>query len=246
MENRIPKEKPFFEDLKLIKKKEWILYGVFALVGIIIIQQLIKNIKNYASTLTLIFITLVSLYVILKYDIFKKKKETKKLLNFGNEYLKNDINKFRDLKLLYKNDLDAFKIYKDLIDLYPYNSSSFKESIQRYNEFIKIKKLILESGSINLKNLYETLDIKINYCLNELLAVSKNSTDEDLIRIQSAITMLYKHIYNKHMVEVHVFLKEKWDNEEIKNYSFPFKYKMTTVKPSYLETKYYSENYSVY
>ena len=137
MENRIPKEKPFFEDLKLIKKKEWILYGVFALVGIIIIQQLIKNIKNYASTLTLIFITLVSLYVILKYDIFKKKKETKKLLNFGNEYLKNDINKFRDLKLLYKNDLDAFKIYKDLIDLYPYNSSSFKESIQRYNEFIK-------------------------------------------------------------------------------------------------------------
>ena len=74
-----------------------------------------------------------------------------------------------------------------MLDLRVYNDNSYDTSLMRYMEFLNLKDMILYSNSENLKGLYETTDMKIDSCLNELLVVSKNRSDEDSLRIQSAV-----------------------------------------------------------
>ena len=77
------------------------------------------------------------------------------------------------LKELLKKDKGSICCIQILLDLRVYNDNSYDTSLMRYMEFLNLKDMILYSNSENLKGLYETTDMKIDSCLNELLVVEK-------------------------------------------------------------------------
>jgi hypothetical protein len=245
----------FLDDLKLLSDSEKVKYGLFIVIAILVLQQLFKNIENKISLLVQTCIVGALFYLFINSDIKKKKKQEAEFIKYdgqenqnqNQELPKSATTEFSDkMKKLLKKDRQAFKIYKDLLDLRIYNDISFDNSLTRYLDFLEIKELLLQSDSINTKGMYETLELKINLCLNELLSVSKNVGDEDSLRLQSGVRKLYRFLYAEHMLEIRVFLKKKWKENEITIHSYPYSLKMSEVQPSNLESKYYSENYSVY
>ena len=181
------------------------------------------------------------MYFILKYDIQKKKDDEAEFSKIEEE------DSPVQLKDLLKKDKDAFAIYKALLDLRVYNDNSYDTSLMRYMEFLNLKDMILYSNSENVRGLYETTDMKIDSCLNELLVVSKNTSDEDSLRIQSAVRKLYKILYGVHMLEIKVHLKEQWKTKEITNTSFPITLEDTKVRGNILtDHRNYNLYYSVY
>ena len=220
---------------------EKIKYIAIAVCGILIVQVLFKSVKDKLSLLIQICIIGALMYFILKYDIQKKKKDEADFSKIDED--ESPV----QLKELLKKDKDAFAIYKELLDLRPFNDNSYDTSLMRYMEFLNLKEMILYSNSENLKGLYETTDMKIDSCLNELLVVSKNTSDEDSLRIQSAVRKLYKIFHGVHMLEIKIHLKEQWKNKEITNTSFPITLEDTKVKGNILtDHRNYNLHYSVY
>ena len=220
---------------------EIIKYIAIAVCGILIIQVLFKSVKDKLSLLIQICIIGALMYFILKYDIQKKKKDEAEFSKIDED--ESPI----QLKELLKKDKEAFAVYKSLLDLRIYNDNSYDTSLMRYMEFLNLKDMILYSNSENLKGLYETTDMKIESCLNELLVVSKNTSDEDSLRIQSAVRKLYKILYSVHMLEIKIHLKEQWKKKEITNTSFPITLEDTKVKGNILtDHRNYNLHYSVY
>jgi hypothetical protein len=220
---------------------EKVKYIAIAVCAILIVQVLFKSVKDKLSLLIQLCVIGGLMYFILKYDIQKKKKEEEEFANIDEE------DSPVQLKELLNEDKDAFAIYKALLDLRIYNDISYDTSLIRYMEFLHLKNMILHSNSENLKGLYETTDMKIDSCLNELLVVSKNVSDEDSLRIQSAVRKLYKILHGVHMLEIKIHLKEQWRTKEITNTSFPITLEDTKVKGNILtDHRNYNLHYSVY
>ena len=220
---------------------EKIKYIAIAVCGILLLQVFFKTVKDKLSLLIQVCIIGALMYFILKYDIQKKKETETEFSKIEGE------DSPIQLKELLQKDKDAFEIYKALLDLRVYNDLSYDTSLMRYMEFLHLKDMILYSNSENMKGLYETTDIKIDSCLNELLVISKNVSDEDSLRIQSAVRKLYKIFNGVHMLEIKIYLKEKWHNQEITNTSFPITFEDTKVKGNVLtDHRNYNLHYSVY
>lgn len=231
-----------------LSNSDIIKYAAIAICSIIAFQVLFSKIQNQLSLFVQIIVIGGILYILLKSKITQKKEEEKEFQNINEDLIDDDHNNMVSIRLkeLLNEDKYIFDIYKSLLDLRTYNDVSYDTSLTRYLEFMKIKKLILHSNSANLKGLYETLDIKTDLCLNELLTVSKNVSDENSIRIQSAVRKIYKQIYGKHILEIKIYLKKKWDTEEITVNSFPMSFEDTKVRGNILTTKHFNEHYSVY
>lgn len=225
---------------KYLTNADKIKYVAYLVCGILCFQVLFKNIENKLSLLVQVVVIGGLIYFILKYDIQKKKVADKQF----SDYNKDEAPKLLQELLYY--DKDAFSIYKHILDLRTYNDDSYDNSLTRYIEFMRIKNQILTSNSENMRGLYETCEMKIDLCLNELLAVSKNVSDEDSLRIQSAVRKLYRLFYETHMLEIKIYLKKVWRTNEITFTSFPISFETTKVKGDITKDSLYNQHYSVY
>ena len=242
------------ETKQYLTKSSILKYIAIAICGILVIQLMFKNIKNKLSLLVQILVVGAIIYFIMKYDIYTKKEEDIKLNTYTNTHTNGDNtngnNSSDEPPTIFPNllekDKEAFQVYKDILDLRVYNDNSYDTSMVRYMEFMDIKDLIIHSNSENMKGLYETTEMKIELCLNDLLTVSKNVSDEDSLRIQSAVRKLYKRLYGLHMLEIKIHLKKVWKENEITVTSFPITLENTKIKGDITTDKYYSEHYSVY
>jgi hypothetical protein len=225
---------------KYLTNTEKIKYAAYLVCGILSFQLLFKKVENKLSLLIQVLIIGGLVYFILQYDIRKKKQKEQEFEDYS-EYEAPIL-----LKDLLKKDKDAFDIYKNLLDLRYYNDILFDNSVVRYVEFLYLKDLILHGNSENVRGLYETCDTKIDLCLNELLAVSKNISDEDSLRIQSGVRKLYRLFYEIHMLEIIIYLKKIWKSSEITVNSFPINFETTAVKGDVTKDPFYNQHYSVY
>ena len=128
---------------------------------------------------------------------------------------------------------------------------------------MKIKKNIL-NGVSHPKNYYDILESEMEKSINSLASIMvgnktkyyyyDNNANKDLgktkenIKFTSKLNNYVKKLYNvfqTHLNEVNVFLKEGWKNSKNKNVN-SFKLHLSNVKPNMTNTREYSEHYSLF
>jgi len=201
------------------------------------------------NTIVRFFMTGTVLYLLFIFKIKKKK-------NTGNEIQeKLDIIKEPNLYHIYK-DIGGVLLYSDILDIRNLNKYSFNKSMKHYDNFIKIKNNILKGVKFP-KNYHDILEDEMSKSLNALSSISvgigpktfydENETNKQnknlkLNKLNKSVKELYNLFY-QHLKEINKFLKNKWNNSEIDNTSFPI-YE-SNIKPNMIHTKNYSSHYSI-
>lgn len=226
------------ENINRLTNSEKIKYVIIIGITIYIVSTVFSSFQNKTNTILYLLVSVGIIFVFFYFDTKNKKTEENNLQSINDTNINYDIIK--------KHDIKGFQIIKSIVDLKFINIQAFENFVAEYNEFLLLKHKIINTYSINLRNLFETFITKQENILNELISITHNTENkQDFIRIELATKRMYTHLRNDHILEVVLFLKNKWKEETINVHSFPLHIREYKIKPSNLKND-YNKHFSVY
>lgn len=231
----------FIKNVQYFNNSEKAKYVLISLGIFYFIYLFFSKLKNQGTAILQLVITIAIVYLLLSYDLYNKKTEEKKLLSINGEEASDEFN------TIIKNDIEGFKILKKIIYLRNNNKQTFDKFIKNYNGFLLLKENILTQYNTNLKIHYEQMQVLINNMLNLLSSMVhtiKHINEHNLL--SNIIKEFYIHFHNNHLLEVTIFLKNKFKENKVTTDSFPLKLNTYQIQPSNLEQNEFDKHYSVF